>query len=272
MSAASNTSRRLELFHFGPDGRELLGCHHVPASGSSDTGVVLCYPLGHEYLQFHRVFRQLSIMLAEAGVHVFRFDYLGCGDSSGGPEDWRLARWIEDIGSAVDELERRTGVKKLGLAGMRLGASLAARVAAARPSIDSVVLWDPIRSGADYLDELKKLHAGMLRYAHVLPRPGGPDGLEILGFPINEALIAELGDFDLDSIDASPGKRVLVIESNDSVEQGPLTERLKGLGAEVQRESFSNPHLWVWTEDFGKMHVPHQILRTIVSWTTGGEA
>ncbi len=250
---------RLEPFYFGSS---LFGCLHRPATPAGDTGVVLCYPLGHEYIQFHRPFRQLALLLAEAGFPALRFDFHGCGDSAGDEEGWRVERWVDDVRAAAGELRARAGVSKVVLMGTRLGGTLAAL---AGGDAEALVLWDPVLSGSAYVEELRGLHKSMEGYAHVTPRwNGGPE--EILGFALPAALRTDLATVDLLALDRPPAPRVLVIESNESVAQAPLRARLASLGADVELQRFSNPHLWVWIEDFGKVHVPRQVLEAVVDW------
>lgn len=74
----------MEPFYFGTPDEPLFGIYHPPVSEPvRDVGVLLCYPIGHEYIVSHRFYRQLSIRLAEAGFHVLRFDYYASGDSGG---------------------------------------------------------------------------------------------------------------------------------------------------------------------------------------------
>ena len=71
-------------FFFGSSERPLYGVHHPPRErGPRESGVVLCYPMGQEYMRSHRAFRQLANLLTRKGHHVFRFDYFATGDSSG---------------------------------------------------------------------------------------------------------------------------------------------------------------------------------------------
>ena len=39
-------------------------------------GVVMCYPLGHEYMRIHAIYKQMANRLASAGFDVIRFDCL----------------------------------------------------------------------------------------------------------------------------------------------------------------------------------------------------
>src|SRR5262249_15774866 len=43
-------------FFFGSRGGRLFGCHHLPSSTPKRNGVILCYPIGHEYELAHRAF------------------------------------------------------------------------------------------------------------------------------------------------------------------------------------------------------------------------
>ena len=68
--------------------------------------------------------------LAAQGWHVLRFDYFGTGDSAGEFDEADLTGWEADIEQALDELLDMAGARKVALVGLRLGATLAARVAA----------------------------------------------------------------------------------------------------------------------------------------------
>ena len=142
-------------FYFGTSAKPLYGVYYPPRGGTArDVGIVLCYPMGQEYMRAHRAFRQLSNLLARAGFHVFRFDYYGTGDSGGDADVGTLTQWQEDIRAAIEELKDTAGVQKVALVGLRLGASLATVAAAGRSDVASVTLWDPVTDGAGYLDEL----------------------------------------------------------------------------------------------------------------------
>lgn len=257
----------MEPFFFGPAERQLYGCYHAPAAASRGCAVLLCQPLGHEYIQFHRALQRLAVLLADAGFPVLRFDFRGCGDSAGELKDGSLAAWREDVAEALGELRRRSAAPRITLAGLRLGGSLAAIVASERDDIDSVVLWDPVLNGRAYLEELTRSHERMLRYAHVRPRPEEMRR-EILGFELPDGLIAELGHLHLLGAVGLSSKRVLIVESNRNADQSVFRDHLAAQGAVVKYERANNPHLWVWIEDFGKVHVPRKIIRGIVQWLT----
>ena len=104
--------------------------------------MVLCNPVGNEYIQAHRTMRNLSSRLSKAGFHVLRFDYYGTGDSSGGSDEGSPQSWCENIKAAVLELQQMTGAARMSLIGLRFGANLAAQVAARPPEITQSTAHD----------------------------------------------------------------------------------------------------------------------------------
>ena len=262
----------MEPFIFDAEGASLFGCYHEPSPPARDCALVLANPLGHEYVQFHRVYRQLAIMLADAGFPVLRFDYTGTGDSSGDYPDWSLDRWGRDLEAAAKEVNRRAVTKNTAVVGLRVGASIALNVAAERKDLDALVLWDPVIRGAAHVEELRAGHSSMVGYAHVLPKAGTDCPPEVLGFAFPDSIAQEISALDLLEVEGDAAKRILVIESNDAEPQQALCESLAKTSAVLDHQQYSNPHLWVWTEDFAKMHVPRRILQSIVDWFSEGYA
>jgi pimeloyl-ACP methyl ester carboxylesterase len=184
-------------------------------------GVVICNPWGAEHINAHRALRQLSRKLSGAGLHVLRFDYFGTGDSAGDMTQTDLPGWENDIKSAIAELESITGSTRVSLIGLRLGATLAAKVAVwLDPRVNSLVLWDPVVDGRAYLDELYAASRlgptadGQLVARPLVSRP--PDlggGHEILGFPITARMARELKELNLVVLAPDLLRRTLVVLS-----------------------------------------------------------
>jgi uncharacterized protein len=259
----------IEPFYFGPSEKPLFGCYHVPQSGlSRDCGVVFCHSLGDEYIRFHRAYRQLAVRLSKVGFPVLRFDFYGCGDSSGDCEQGQIDQWLTDISTAIGEIRRRGGVAKVCLVGLRLGGTLSMMAGAARGDIDTMVLWDPVVSGRAYIEELITLHQEMLQRAHVKSKPSVTDEkyTEILGFPLTDFLFRDLENIDPLVIQRKPANNIFIIESNEKAGQERLREHLKSTGARVEYQRLPNRQFWIWIEDFGRILVPHQVLQSIVSW------
>jgi amino acid adenylation domain-containing protein len=262
----------IEPFYFGAD-EQLFGCYHHPQRHPQrPCAVVLCYPMGEEYIRFHRAVRQLAMQLTAIGFPVLRFDFYGCGDSAGQDQEWRIPQWQADLALAIAEARRRSGSPNVALAGLRLGATLATTVAAAGQDIVAAVLWDAVLDGEDHLRELQALHSSMLRRAHALPQPPGqaiPPEPELLGFRLSSAIRADIAAIDLLALAAKPAPHLLLVESNPDAGQAAFAQHLQGLGVAAKHIAFANPQLWVWEEGVGKVHVPHSILQAITSWLAG---
>lgn len=261
----------IEPFYFGSASKPLFGCYH-PSVGipGPPCGVVLCYPMGEEYIRFHRTYRQIALQLTQKGFPVLRFDFYGCGDSSGECTEGRLTQWLTDVSEAIAQIRRKSGVARVCLVGLRLGATLALMTGAARGDIDGLVLWDPVIQGKVYMQELVGLHQEMLRYAHVVAseplRTEQPT--EILGFPLTDSLYTELVHLDLlATLRKRPAQHILLLESHTKVSQRPLFTHLKHLmDTSPTYHHFPSPQLWMWQESFGKIRVSHQILQTVIGW------
>jgi len=186
---------------------------------------VICNPWGAEHINAHRALRQLSRKLSGAGLHVLRFDYFGAGDSAGDMTQTDLRGWENDIKSALAELGSITGSRRVSLIGLRLGATLAAKVAVSLdPGVNSLVLWDPVVDGRAYLDELYAASRvvptadGQLVSRPLVLRPsdlGG--GYEILGFPLTAGMARELKELNLVALTPDLLRRTLVVLSEPQV-------------------------------------------------------
>lgn len=272
-TAATVNARRGErrtAFFFGAPESPLYGCLHEPSTGAAPgAGVVLCYPIGHEYLNAHRSFAQLAARLAGAGFAALRFDYAGTGDSAGDAAQMSVERWIADIRTAVREVRASCGVERVSLVGLRLGALLAMH--AAQPGAHSVALWDPVVRGRDYLEELERLHEETLRYAYVTPeRAGGAQAVdEFLGFPLPENARVAIEALDLDR-ERQITPRLLVIESEPTRAVAQWRGALAGTADRTDHQVIAAAR--IWQKEPLEGIVPHNLLEGMVSWLVGAHA
>jgi hypothetical protein len=198
---AANPGDACELFHFGPN-QSLFGVLHGPPSKPVERAVLVCAPLGHEYLRAHFVLQRLARRLAAQGTPVLRFDYYGCCDSLGESVDATCTGWQGDIVAAFDALVQRTGAQHVVGVGVRLGATLLASVAS-ELELRALVLWDPVERGDEYLAALRHAHRAGKPSALPLGRWQSSLGLsrkeELLGATYSRALLRELSKLTLPS-------------------------------------------------------------------------
>jgi pimeloyl-ACP methyl ester carboxylesterase len=258
----------VQPFYFGSSETPLFGCYHAPPSDAARScAIVFCDPLGHEYIRTHRAFRLLADRCAHAGFPVLRFNYFGCGDSSGASEDGSVRRWLTDVSTAIDEMKQRCGQTDLCLLGSRLGGALAMMAGAERGDVRAMVLWDPVVNGNAYVKQLAAWHRKMLLYAHVKEsqRSSGIPA-EALGFALPDSLASGLARLDLLNVREKPASEVLLIETKAQVTGRRLREHLLNMSAHVSHQSFSIADMWLWFEYMGNVLAPAVILRSIVHW------
>ncbi len=215
------------------------GCFGWLHQGSSERGVVLCSPLGHEAVATHRGWRQLAESLAHQGLHVVRFDYHGTGDSEGNDFDpARLQTWQENIEAAAGLLREHCKVKAVTLVGLRFGAALALLAAERIADLEAIALLAPVVSGRTHLRELRLLARVWHEQAFGRgPAPAADGSLEVTGTRHSSETIRALGSVDLRQIKIAP-RRVLLMDTGDRFETKQLAEHLETLGSDVDRLPF----------------------------------
>ena len=248
--------------YFGTSAEPLFGVYHPSrAKGPASMGAVLCAPWGQEYMRTHRALKQLATQLTRAGVHVFRFDYFGTGDSIGASDAGTPLRWIEDIRTAGDELKDTAGIDQISFVGLRLGATLAAAAAESRDDVQKLVLWDPVLDGADYVREL-------LQHAD----EGATEQLAgVHGFPVTSTMKRELPGLRLANILGKSSPETLVVVSEEKPEYNALVDLARGHGAPVTLKHIASAGNWEDMDRLGAALLPQQIIRGIVSWLSGEE-
>jgi alpha-beta hydrolase superfamily lysophospholipase len=222
LASRSGDARAL-YFESGDD--HLFAWLHQPSTPSQQKlGVVICSPFGYESICAHRSVRLFAETIADAGIPALRFDYSGSGDSADIDENSDIVkRWTQDVISAIRELRHRTGVERICLLGIRLGALLAALAAAECPMVESLVLVGPVVSGRRYVRELRMTQLA----GTAMSGATNPDGdaevsratsktLEAGGFSLSAATLQSLAAADLQAA-ALPAVRSMLILDNDTL-------------------------------------------------------
>lgn len=254
---------------FGTSARRLFGLYTPPRTRVSGArSFVLCHPWGQEYLRAHRSMRQLGNLLSGAGHHVLKFDYFGTGDSAGDMVDADLKGWEQDIETAMQELMDTSQTPRVSLVGLRLGASLAARVAARRRrEVDALGLWDPVVSGAEHLQELMLDESRHQRrggcYQSRPAEHGG--GHEIRGFPLTDRLERGMREIDLPALVPTLPARTFVVTSNALPSHAGLRTTLASRpGGDAAFEQIDSPAAWLNHQNLGAGAIPVKLLERLV--------
>lgn len=269
-----------------PD-RWLAAMHHQPSGKANGRAVLIINPLGQEAVRAHRLLRVMSDRLARQGVQVLRFDFHGCGDSSGDDLDGDLHGWQGDLRAAHAWLAQRPGVQAVAWLGIRLGFAvgwLAAshwrvRVSSEPdalpvPRPDRLIGWDPVVSGEAYLDDLWANHQQAIRRAFSLPTM--PDRLlkrqqaegvlsEAMGFGLSPLLVSQIRGLDDQDWTDVPVPEVNVLLSNGAL-PWPYTAAASNAPAAVHVEAVDVDFDWTSEEALNTPLVPDQALRRLIPW------
>jgi alpha-beta hydrolase superfamily lysophospholipase len=254
--------------YFGPPGRRLFGWH-VPAAAPRRGGVVVCGPMGWEYIRSYRSFRHLGVRLSAAGFDVLRFDYDGTGDSVGSDRDpGRVEAWLGSVAAAIDELRGRASLDTVSLFGVRLGATLALKAAESRDDITSIVAWSPCLTGRAYVRELRAFR----RLARADARPGLAEGDEEGGgFLLTAETVEALSALDACALSRPPARRVLVLARDEVSNEDRLAGHLRERGVEVELRRLPGYAPMVMNETYESV-VPDELFAAATEWLSGDPA
>jgi pimeloyl-ACP methyl ester carboxylesterase len=260
----------MNAYFFGTRERRLFGVHEAPRR-PTNRAVVLCYPLGDEYIHAHRTMRQLAKMLTAEGMHTFRFDYYGTGDSDGDTEFGDFDGWETDIQSAITEVKDTTGATQVSLVGLRLGATLAANVAIRQGvEVSSLVLWDAVVSGAEYLVGLQRAgwEGSRRSWLPLTLSVGQGRGLAVAGVPLTSSIEAAIMRIDLAAVALSLPQRTLLMASQALNSHASFQTALDQRQAPLAVEWVDSPPGWIeWPIDHPMAgSVPVKALHKIVQW------
>jgi len=134
---------------------------HMP-HGESSPGVILCHGFMGNKIGQHRLFVKAARFLADKGFAVLRFDYSGCGDSTGDHVDISLHHQIMETKDAISFMHNHPLVIKedLTVLGLSMGACVAALTASQDNRVNRLILWAPV--ARPFIDLL-----GIIGYDHM---------------------------------------------------------------------------------------------------------
>jgi len=243
-SDCAQTSGSLDAIYFDSGEYRLFGWLQTPPRHAmANVGLVICKPFGYEAICSHRALRAFGESAVALGMPTLRVDYAGTGDSAEiDPEADQLTVWTRDVAAAVLELRRRTGVQKVCLLGVRLGALLATLAAGECAAVTALILIAPIVKGRRHVRELRttRLAASMASAQLAGGAPSvdtagvGAGAMEVSGFLFSAATLAALASVDLTARAAPTVSDALVIDGASMPGSGPWAQQLAGLGVRTK--------------------------------------
>jgi pimeloyl-ACP methyl ester carboxylesterase len=245
-----------------------FGWLHRPAGAQAEMGVVLCNPFGYEALCTYHGWREFAEALAARGMPTLRFDYPGTGDSSGNEEDpQRLRAWLDSIKSAAAWLRAETGVTRLSLCGLRLGATLAALAAEELGGVENLVLLMPLGSGKSYIRELELQHQSWLSAQHALGLSLDAEAAQTIGahgFRLYPDSLEMLAKVKLEQSVRCPAQRVLLQDLSESARLKRLAAHYQAQGAQADLQIFSEYSMFLLDPSYSEP--PAQAFDSVLEW------
>jgi pimeloyl-ACP methyl ester carboxylesterase len=176
----------------------------------------------------------------------------------------RLQHWLASIRDAIALLRETTGVQEVALVGFRLGALLAAEVAQQLQNISMLALLGTPLSGKNYLREMKAL--GMLLAQSTRSHDANLETgeIEVAGFRITAATIAELQRLDLMKLARKPADQVLVMGRPHSAGDERLLTHLRGLGCTAEHQILPGYAELEWNSTFDEL--PDNAFSGLAKW------
>lgn len=239
-------------------------CIYHPAHGVQRGRVLYLHPFAEEMNKARRMAALQSRALAAQGFDVLQLDLLGCGDSSGDFGDASWEDWLQDGLQASRWLRKQAGAAApLWLWGLRAGGLLAAELASRLDEPTRLLLWQPVLSGKQMLQQFLRLKlasamvGGQSKSAQSdLLRALTEDGhIDIAGYRLSAALAAGLERVSLQSPPPGlPPTRLCWFEISSQADAEPspaartAIERWRAAGHDVRAASALGPGFWQTTE------------------------
>ncbi|MFD0589963.1 alpha/beta hydrolase [Paenibacillus sp. GCM10027627] len=143
--------KQLTLRH---EGLELTATLHYPTqeadNGQSDTGkkqaIIICHGFIGSRIGVDRLFVKTARALAAQGSFVLRFDYGGCGESSGDYGALGFDSMVDQTRTAIDYVAGMDCVdpRRIVLLGHSLGGAVAIMTSVKDKRVKRLVLWSPV--------------------------------------------------------------------------------------------------------------------------------
>ena len=188
----SGSGAPFEAFFLPARGGERF-CVFYAATGSPLGSILYVQPFAEEMNKSRRMAALQARAFAARGYNVLQIDLFGCGESSGDFGEARWGLWKDDVRVARQWLHEHAA-GPVHLWGLRLGALLAADTARERDaSVASLLLWQPVTSGAQFLKQFLRLRLA----GEMLSGAGGGDGTEQLRAQLAAGKALEIAGYEL---------------------------------------------------------------------------
>lgn len=129
-------------------GHRLAGVLHIPDNLQKEKFpiVLICHGFISSKVGQHRLFVHAARQFCQAGFAVMRFDYIGCGESTGEYKDTTVTDQVVQTRAIIDYAAslREIDAGRIVLLGHSLGGGIAAVTAGLDERVNQLILWSPV--------------------------------------------------------------------------------------------------------------------------------
>ena len=215
-------------------------------------------------------FARWSKDLADQGFVVLRYHPRGTGESAGSSKDFTLDGAAEDAAAAVKWLRENVEVDRVGIFGLRFGASAAVHASA---KADFLILWSPVINLRLYFRDLLRLRMtkDMILLKEDRVRVTAKDltseleagrSIDLLGYETSPELYRQMTAKE-SWPDEPPAPEVLWLTLPTEQAQGEaIASKWKDRGCRMDVQTFRERIFW---EDFSS-DFPQQFAESSIAW------
>lgn len=183
-----------------------FGCWPSDTQKQRKQGILLIPPFAEEMNKSRRMLIQQAKQLAQQGYAALLVDLFGTGDSEGDFKDATWECWCDDISVAHRWLTDQ-GVEKVSAIGLRTGALLLADMLAQKSiELETLVLWQPVIEGSQFLNQFFRLRLAAemsaegqekLSIGQIKQELSDQGSTEIAGYTITQNLVETMSQKSL---------------------------------------------------------------------------
>jgi exosortase A-associated hydrolase 1/exosortase A-associated hydrolase 2 len=256
----------------------LLAIYYAPAAEASLSGDILFVPPFAEEMNRCRAMVALQARaLSRIGIGTLVLDPHGTGDSSGDFSEASWESWRDDLKRGVEWLRSRANGCH-ALWGVRLGAVMAADLAAQDSGIGRLLLWQPVTSGKNYFTQFLRIRIaaemhtrdGIKTTDGLRRRSAAGEAVEVSGYRIGPDLARMLDQVRLPDASALSSLRLSWFDVLPAAETPSANARLvddyKSGGVALDYRPVIGPAFWQLHERTLAPALLEATLETVSTW------